>query len=350
MMAAACGGSVADEPVQAGQSTEAEHPPGERVIAGEKFPSTHVLVLRPGGDTVDSLDLGADLGKRPVVFVYFLLGYSISEQILAEVSQFVESEVPGKVALYPVVRLGARNGVADLAARMDELGIKRPVIVDTDSVIQHTTGAGVVPHITLVDSEGYVDFEGASSLKQTIFEKVDVREAIRIAARGQEPPTVFRLMQYYPVNDFIGEKYKDIELKEYKTDRAFRFSNHVGPGKVTAIFYWSPRCPYTRKMIPGIVAAYRHYAGGKLDMISVVRDGTPAEVDEFVNVHDVKFPILEDPDHAFTSLYRVVATPTLILVGPDGTIDSVYTSGNINYLPILSTRIDKLLPEGKPSS
>lgn len=346
LLAASCAGPTASEPAPAETSAEAPPAPGERVVAGEKFPPTHVLVLKPGAETVESLDLGADLGKRPVILVYFLLGHSVSEQVLGEVARFVDTEVPGKVALYPVVRLGLRNGLEELASRLELLGVERPVILDSDALIQKTAGAGVVPHITLIDSEGYVDFEGASSLKQPIFEEVDVREAIRIAARGEEPPTVFRLLKYFPVNDFIGEKFKDLELKDYASSRPLRFADHVGAGKVTAIFYWSPTCPYTRKAMPGIVAAHRQFAGSKLDLISVVRDGTPAEVGDFAEAHGIAFPILADASHAFTSLYRVVSTPTLIFIGPDGVIDSVYTSGNVNYYPIFATRIEKILGTG----
>jgi len=344
-----CGVPNASEPAKEAEPARPAPALGERVAAGDKFPAAKVRVLRPGGDETEDLDLGAELGKRPIVFVYFMLGHSISEQILGEVSHFVDSELSGKVGFHPVVRLGIREGVSELGARMTLLGIKSPVILDSDGVLQKTLGAGVVPHITLIDSEGYVDFAGATSLKQPVLGDVDVRKAIRIAAGGEQPPSVFGLMKYHPASDFVGEKFMDFELKDYKTGASVRFSKHVGPGKVAGILYWSPKCPYTRKAMPGVVAGYRQFAGHGLDLISVVRDGSDEDVDAYAKAQGITFPILRDPDKNFTSLYRVVATPTLILIGPDGTVDSVYTTGKINYYPVFATKIKTLVQAPKPA-
>jgi thiol-disulfide isomerase/thioredoxin len=151
------------------------------------------------------------------------------------------------------------------------------------------------------------------------------------------------LVKYYPANDLVGLPYTDLELPDHLTGQPVRFGDHHEPGKLLAVLYWSPRCPYSRQAMPSLVAAHRTYAPRFFNMISVVRDGTPEEIQERVAAFQVKFPILADRDKQFTTLYRVVSTPTLVIIGPDGTVDSVYTSGKVNYLPVIWARVNSLI-------
>jgi peroxiredoxin len=319
--------------------------PGELTPAGELFPAMDVAVLEPGNDFATMLNLGPLLGKKTVVFAYFVMGHSVSEQIVEEVSNFTKTEFGDEVAFFPVTRLGSRFGIPELARRSELLGFTRPVIIDDNRLIQDTVGAGTVPHITLIDSEGYVSFRGASSLKQMILSGVDVANSIRISAGGEQPPSVFKLAQHHPIKDLIGQRYKDFVLREYETGTPVKLSDKIEAGRLTAILYWSPRDRYSRSSMPGFVAAHRTFSGDLLNIISVLRDGTKEEVSAFAKERQILFPILSDPEKIFSSLYRAVSTPTLVIIKPDGIIDSVYTSGKVNFLPVFMTKLKKLIVE-----
>jgi thiol-disulfide isomerase/thioredoxin len=171
-------------------------------------------------------------------------------------------------------------------------------------------------------------------------------ESIRMAARGEDPPVVFGLQPYYPVNDFIGSKFADIILPDYKTGEDLKLSDHVNPGRLTAILYWGSHCPYSRKVMPAVVLASRNFHEKYLDVISVVRmksGETQEDVGKYAAETGIPFPILQDRGHRFTNAYRVTSTPTLIVIRPDGILDSVYTSSTANFFAVLMTKINALV-------
>jgi len=338
--------SAPDETPEADSSLGQAAARVERAAEGQAFPALKLKVLPPGGSSLVPLDLAVDLGKRPVVLVYFLMEYRISEDVLGEIRDFVASEAKGKVALYPVVRMRADQPITELVERARLLKIEEPIIVDNDGTVQKTIGAGVVPDITLIDQKGVFCFTRACSLKQPILKDVDVRESIRIAARGEEPPVVFGLLPYANAGDFIGGKFMDFTLPDYASGVSLRLADHVGPGHVTALFYWSPRCPFSKRVMPMVTASWRTYHPKYLDIVSVVRmksGENKDEVTKYAAENNVAFPVLLDRNHRFTDLYRVTATPTLIIIGPDGKVDSVYTSGNVNVFAILQAKINNLV-------
>jgi len=61
------------------------------------------------------------------------------------------------------------------------------------------------------------------------------------------------------------------------------------------------------------------------------------------------FPTLVDKDMQIASLYQVVSTPTLVVIRPDGVIDSVLLSGESDLGQALEQKKQQLLkgPGGK---
>src|SRR5262249_35839622 len=149
------------------------------------------------------------------------------------------------------------RAMKDVIAALGKLGVRGPVVFDRDGSFQKTLGAFVVPSIALVDVKGTFCFTNASSLKDPIRGGIDLRESIRIAARGATPPVVGGHLRYYPANDFIGERFKDVTLPDFKSGAKLTLSDHVKPEKITALFYWGATCPYSKQVMPGVVAAAR---------------------------------------------------------------------------------------------
>ncbi|HZE88430.1 MAG TPA: TlpA family protein disulfide reductase [Verrucomicrobiae bacterium] len=323
-----------------------------RASEGSAFPPIKVSVLLPGADGPAPLDLAADLGKRTLVFVYFLPGYQVSEGILADVREFVKSGPGKKVALYAVTRVSAAQPASEGPARLKALGLDIPVILDQDARLQRTLGVAVVPAVSLVDSKGIFCFTGASSLKQQVFTGIDVRESILMSTRGEDPPAVFGMERYYPVADFIGTKLPDLSLPEFATGKNVSLASFVAPGHVTAIFYWGPHCDHSRRIMPQIVLAQKTYHPKFLNVVSVATLKEGATVDDLKKYEaetGIEFPVLEDAGRAFTSKLRVVSTPTVILVRPDGVIDSVYNSDRANFVAVLTTKVNALALKAGPA-
>ncbi len=320
---------------------------GGPVAPGAAFPAMQLAVLPPGSVVPGSLDLGTLLGKQPVVFFYFRIGNALSEEIYLEVQDFVEKEVAGKVALYPVTFLGSGFEVSELHERMRLLGIERPVILDEEARIQRALKLRFVPTLVLINSHGELSFTGARSLMHPVRGELTARDAILMASKGERPPAR-EIWRHYPASDLIGTPFHRLALPRYDTGATLQIADYVEPGKVTAILYWSPRCQNSKTVMPGVVIAQKTF-GKQLNLISVVRDGSNDEVRAFAEGQGIDFPIARNKDSRFSTKYRIISTPTLITIAPDGRIDDVFTSGKVNLFAVLRARIEQLVLKPPPT-
>ena len=83
-----------------------------------------------------------------------------------------------------------------------------------------------------------------------------------------------------------------------------------------------------------------------MDLISVVNlkdEDEERNCEDTIRAHKITFPVLRDEDRRVSGLFKVVSTPTLVIVRPDGIVDSVYTSGKANYLPIFKARVKAVM-------
>ncbi len=344
----------AEDPASPDESAELA-PAGDAasspVAPGAPFPPMRLTIVSPGSFASGSLDLAAHLGKQPVVLVYFKIGNALSEEIYLEVEDFVERELAGKVALYPVTALGRELELTELHERMRLLGLRRPVILDEEKQLRIALKVRFVPNIALVNAQGELSFSDARSLLHPVRGELTARDAFVMASRGERPPARV-LWRHYPANDLKSRPFERLALPELGTGATLRIADFVEPGKLAAILYWSPSCRYSKSVMPGVVAAQRTFGGKQLNLLSVVRDGDDEEVRRFADEQGMSFPIARNRDKRFSTKYRVVSTPTLITIGPDGRIDDVYTSSNINFFAVLRARIEALIlsPSAPPKA
>lgn len=315
---------------------------------GTSFPALKVKVLKPGASDLSPLDLGTVLGTKPIVFVYFLLGEGISEEVFLDVQNLAERELEKKVAVYGVIKLGRRYSLESAVERLSLFGASVPVIVETDLLLANHLGIKTAPSISLIDENGIYKIPDAKSLKQEIVRGINMKKAIQNAARGGPVPQSLRLPRYYPAEELVGEPFPDFMLKQFKSDKRLKLSDVVQEDRVTALLFWHPNCKQCKTAMPGIVTGSRSYKDW-MDVISVT---SLADADEeqnasdVIRVHEMEFPVLVDEGKRVKDLYKVLSTPTMFFIRPDGIIDSVYTQGDANYVPIMSVRIRRILKVG----
>ncbi len=326
---------------------------------GKPFPPMRVRALYPGEADPKALDLGASLGKLPVIICYFMLGEPAGEETLLTVQQMANGPVKGGADFFGATRPGKKFTIGQAVTRLALLGVSIPVIVDERFELGAALGVAQAPAISLIDAEGVLRINEAKSLMQLVRGRASMADAITAAVRRKPIPTVKELPRYYPVTELVGTRYSDFTLKTFKGTDRVKLSDHVGSDhvgkekKLTGLLFWHPNCTHCKVALPSIMTAYRRYQK-LLDFVSVVDIKNADEArnaEDTIKAHGLTFPVLEDEGRRVHDLYKVVSTPTFIFVKPDGTVDSAYTSADVNYFTVIQARIRAVLnvPVGSKS-
>ncbi len=335
----------------AAMAAEQPAPPAGPVAPGSPFPPMTVQALMPGASELSPVDLGASLGKRPIVVLYFVLGESLGEEGFLHM-EALAGKLGDKAAVYGAINLGRRFTLAEAVDRLTLLGATIPVIVEQDLTLARSLGVAAAPSINLIDAKGVFRIREAKSLKQDVSRGMTMSGAIESAARGGPTPTVARLPRYYPANELVGEPFPDFILKRFQSTERIKMSDVAGKaggeGRITALLFWHPNCPHCKRAMPGIVTAWHSYEK-YVEVLSVANLANANEernAADTIRAHGMGFPVLVDEGKRVSELYKVVSTPTMFFIRPDGIVDSVYTSGNANYVPVFSSRIQAILRDG----
>jgi len=327
-------------------------PPEGPVQPGSAFPPMTVQALQPGASGLAAVDLSASLGKRPIVILYFMLGESLGEEAFLHL-EALAGKLGDKAAVYGAINLGRRYSLAEAVDRLTLLGATIPVIVEDDLALARRLGVAAAPSINLIDGKGVFQIREAKSLKQQVSRGMTMSGAIESAARGGPTPTVARLPRYYPAEELVGEPFPDFILKQFQSADRIKMSDLAGKaaaeGKITALLFWHPNCPHCKRVMPGIVTAWHSYEKF-FEVVSVANLANANEernAADTIRAHGMGFPVLVDEGKRVSELYKVVSTPTMFFIRPDGVVDSVYTSGNVNYVPVFQSRIRAILRQGK---
>jgi thiol-disulfide isomerase/thioredoxin len=151
-------------------------------------------------------------------------------------------------------------------------------------------------------------------------------------------------VQPEPLNKLLGKKidsfaFVDLEGKPVNRDSL--------AGKVVVIDFWATWCGWCFKGLPNLQQVYDKYRDN--DRVAIITVSTD-EVDvsnedltkKFAEVN-LTMPILRDVDQQARSLFDVQGLPTMIVLGPDGAVQTI----DVGYQPQLAVelprKIDRLL-------
>lgn len=326
------------------------------LAAGSAVPPMTLRAVKPGSATAGPLELGSLLGRKPIVICYLLPGESLGEGGCIDLQSFVQEKVEGRIELLFATRLTPRVTLAATLERAGLLGLDAPLIVEEDPVLGRALGVTMAPSISLIDASGRLRIADARSLKQTVASGFTLAQAILNAARGGPVPAVGKLPRYYPASDLVGTPFPDFMLRKFEANARIKLSDVVAPRgggqRLTALMFWHPDCKHCKTAMPGLMAGYDAYRKW-LEIVSVVDLRNENEVrncQDAIRGLGVTFPVLVDEGRRVSDLYKVISTPTVFLIGPDGVVDSVYTSGGINFVTVFDRKIVSLLKVEPPAS
>jgi peroxiredoxin len=126
-------------------------------------------------------------------------------------------------------------------------------------------------------------------------------------------------------------------------------------GKVVVIEFMQTSCPHCAAFVPKLSAIAQKYAG-KVQVLSIaLPPDNPKTMADFVNGHQITYPLLLDMGQVAGSYVRVpnLRFPHLYLVDADGMIRGNWEEGPLNREIFegsgLSREIDKLVGSAAPA-
>jgi len=135
---------------------------------------------------------------------------------------------------------------------------------------------------------------------------------LRAAAAGALAPA-FELVT------FAGESYSNVSLR----------------GRPMLMVFWAPWCNVCQRELPTLTEFYQQDKPGKLEVVSIGFADTRANVERFVKERPGTFvyPTAYDEDRWVAQAFKVNATPTYVLLDPQGSILLVHRGGGVLQNP-----------------
>lgn len=328
-------------PVAAQQGGSSQPAPA---VFGESFPAGKFQNINPAAGVAD-VDLAADFGKRPVILYYWIPRNKRAEKVFGELQERVRQH-GDKVALYGVVAVRGDKRAEEAGARAKEIGISVPLLRDDAFQIGGRLAIRTVPSINILDKGGRLRLGNGGSLKQVLEYNMTLADGIDRVAKTGEIGTYGALPRYDATQELIGKKSPDFKAASVSDGIVHRFSNLLHPRKVNVLIFWSVECPHCQVTLPKM-AEWLGTNGDGINVVSAARvknDATRARTREFTRMHGFPFTTLADEQREISEIFNVTATPTVFVIAPDGTIESVLDDGGHHFERDLEAKKKKLLP------
>ena len=325
--------------------------PVQPVDFGAPFPAAKFANLNEAPGQPKSIDLATYLGKRPIVFVYWMAGNPRSEKILMDTQAAVDRAGADKVALLAVAAAAyGSTDVAPVKERIVALKVKAPVLNDEGFRILQQLQVHAVPNVSIVDVDGKLRLSNGGSLTQSLEYKLDLEGAIARAAKTGRIATYGPLSTYYPVTELVGKKCPDFDAPLISDAAPRSFSSMLSSDKVNVLIFWSVDCPHCKASLPKLNEWLKGHSDG-MNVISAARitdDATKARTAEYCKISGFNFPTFIDKDMQIGAIYQVVSTPTIVVIRPDGVVDSVLLSSETDLGAALAAKKQEILKTPVP--
>jgi peroxiredoxin len=117
-------------------------------------------------------------------------------------------------------------------------------------------------------------------------------------------------------------------------------------GQVVMINFWATWCVPCRQEMPHLEALHSRYNSLGFTLLGVNVEDDPAGAKKWLEENGpVTFPILFDPKNEVSKLYKVVAMPSTVLVGRDGTMRFIHNGYKPGYEGEYQNQVRTLLRE-----
>ena len=297
------------------------------VAPGEAVPAQ--LLSSQGGPS--GQEMAAFIGRRPVFIVYWRPKDPVSEANLVSAADVHKAAAPDAV-FFPVAVLAASQSPDDVKSRLAALDLAAvPPRLDGSGQLATLFGVRSAPAFVLIDAGGVLRLAGGSDLTQTGPNGVSIAEAVALAGRGVPVPTL-GVLQPQPVYRLIGKPLPDVAVTELDGRTWRKLNSYATKGKRLVVFAWLPTCAHCKTELPRLRDWYLRNRPADLAILDVARAESPAlQEDARKIIADFPWTHLLDVDRSALRTLMVTETPTIYLVGGDGTIQGIQVGGPVNW-------------------
>ena len=116
----------------------------------------------------------------------------------------------------------------------------------------------------------------------------------------------------------VGHQYKDFEISY--NGKTTKLSDLMVPGHYTLVDFWASWCGPCRREIPVIKEILEEYGPKGLDVVGVAVWDQPADTERAINELEITWPVIINAQTIPTDMYGILGIPSILLIGPDGTI------------------------------
>jgi|TARA_B110000914_G_C15216746_1_gene333212 thiol-disulfide isomerase/thioredoxin len=116
-------------------------------------------------------------------------------------------------------------------------------------------------------------------------------------------------------------------------------------GQVVMINFWASWCGPCRQEMPLLEALYQRYESAGFTLLGVNVDENSQHAIEYLQEVAVSFPVVLDTTNDISKAYDVVAMPSTILIGRDGTSRYIHHGYQPGYEDKYQSQIRELIRE-----
>ncbi|HEX6850794.1 MAG TPA: TlpA family protein disulfide reductase [Candidatus Polarisedimenticolaceae bacterium] len=313
-------------------------------VPGAPFPAWTYTNLNPAAGPA-KVDLATVLGKQPVMLVYWIAGNLRSEQVLREAEALGKAAGP-RLAVFSIASppMGSSD-VNPIRQRLSEMKIQIPCLNDEGFRLAQQLAVKSVPSISLVDASGVLRLVGAGSPKQSVEYKLTVADAIKRLGQTGQLGTYGELPRYEPVVELFGTKPPAFDLPAAEDGIPRSSKSLLASDKINVFVFWAIDCPHCTQFMPKLNAWVKDHRDGVnvVSLARVMNDTLKTRTQEFVRLNGFVFPTLIDKDFAVAQQYNVIATPTILILRPDGTADSIMPASETDFDKFFAAKKKALL-------
>jgi peroxiredoxin len=117
-------------------------------------------------------------------------------------------------------------------------------------------------------------------------------------------------------------------------------------GRPVLINFWASWCPPCRSEMPAMEKMYREFKNTRFEIlaVNVTNQDRLADVESFVDQHQLSFPIPLDRTGQISELYRINSLPTSFFVDKNGVIQKVIIGGPMREA-LIYRQVENLLED-----